>query len=168
MEIDPILHAPAILARLENELAAPRGIYLPLRIENDVVGWVDEARAEVLARFDDVFDWRTIGSFTHPCAQHLSRPSLRAPRRSIASSMSSPTKAVSAHGGESGMRLRRTWGRRRLCLIERAAARCLRHRTYAAHVNGLVRGEPTSMWLARRSPGKAIDPGMLDNLVGEA
>ena len=53
-----------------------------------------------------------------------------------------------------------------LCLIERAAARFFGIRTYAAHVNGLVRGGPTSMWLARRSPGKAIDPGMLDNLVG--
>ena len=53
-----------------------------------------------------------------------------------------------------------------LCLIERAAARFFGIRTYAAHVNGLVRGDPTSMWLARRSPDKAIDPGMLDNLVG--
>ena len=53
-----------------------------------------------------------------------------------------------------------------LCLIERAAARFFGIRTYAAHVNGLVRGNPTSMWLSRRSPDKAIDPGMLDNLVG--
>jgi len=53
-----------------------------------------------------------------------------------------------------------------LCLIERAAARFFGIRTYAAHVNGLVRGDPTSMWLSRRSPDKPIDPGMLDNLVG--
>lgn len=53
-----------------------------------------------------------------------------------------------------------------LCLIERAAARFFGVRTYAAHVNGLVRGESPSMWLSRRSPDKAIDPGMLDNLVG--
>ena len=53
-----------------------------------------------------------------------------------------------------------------LCVIERAAARFFGIRTHAAHINGLVRGESPSMWLARRSPSKAIDPGMLDNLVG--
>ncbi len=51
--------------------------------------------------------------------------------------------------------------------VERAAARYLGIRTYAAHVNGLVRMEDgVRMWLARRSAAKAIDPGMLDNLVG--
>ena len=40
-------------------------------------------------------------------------------------------------------------------------------RTYAAHVNGLVRlADGVAMWVARRSPAKAIDPGLLDNLVG--
>jgi 8-oxo-dGTP pyrophosphatase MutT (NUDIX family) len=34
-------------------------------------------------------------------------------------------------------------------------------------LNGLVHhGRETSMWIARRSPDKAIDPGMLDNLMG--
>ena len=52
-------------------------------------------------------------------------------------------------------------------LLERAAARYFGVHTYAAHVNGLVDGDgATSMWLARRSPTKSIDPGMLDNLVG--
>mgnify|MGYP003694218689 CR=1 FL=1 len=51
--------------------------------------------------------------------------------------------------------------------IERAAARYFGIRTYAVHVNGLVRsGGDLAMWLARRSPTKAIDPGLLDNLVG--
>lgn len=48
--------------------------------------------------------------------------------------------------------------------IERAAARPLGLATQAVHVNGIVAGE--RMWLARRSPSKATDPGMLDNLVG--
>ena len=47
--------------------------------------------------------------------------------------------------------------------IERAAARPFGLTTQAVHVNGIV-GE--RMWLARRSPTKPIDPGMLDNLVG--
>lgn len=53
-------------------------------------------------------------------------------------------------------------------LVERAAARYLGIRTFAAHANGLVRGADGAlrMWLARRSPTKSIDPGQLDNLVG--
>lgn len=47
--------------------------------------------------------------------------------------------------------------------IERAAARPFGLTTQAVHLNGIV-GE--RMWLARRSPTKPIDPGMLDNLVG--
>ena len=44
--------------------------------------------------------------------------------------------------------------------LERAAARYFGVHTYAAHVNGLVRGERRRrMWLARRSATKAIDPG---------
>jgi len=51
--------------------------------------------------------------------------------------------------------------------IERGAARYFGVRTYAAHVNGIVRdGDETRMWIARRSLQKAVDPGLLDNLVG--
>jgi len=52
-------------------------------------------------------------------------------------------------------------------VIERGAARYFGVLTYAAHVNGvLAREGETRMWLARRSPAKAVDPGLLDNLVG--
>lgn len=51
--------------------------------------------------------------------------------------------------------------------IERGAARYFGVRTYAAHVNGIVDdGGETRMWIARRSLQKAVDPGLLDNLVG--
>ena len=51
--------------------------------------------------------------------------------------------------------------------IERGAARSFGVRTYAAHVNGVVHADgETRMWIARRSFGKAVDPGLLDNLVG--
>lgn len=51
--------------------------------------------------------------------------------------------------------------------LERAAVRFFGFLARAVHVNGLVNvsGEPY-MWIARRSANKAIDPGMLDNLVG--
>ncbi len=47
--------------------------------------------------------------------------------------------------------------------IERAAARPFGLTTHAVHVNGV---SDEKMWLARRAANKAIDPGMLDNLVG--
>jgi 8-oxo-dGTP pyrophosphatase MutT (NUDIX family) len=50
-----------------------------------------------------------------------------------------------------------------LCDIERAAARPFGLTTHAVHVNGI---SDTKMWLARRSASKAIDPGLLDTLVG--
>jgi 8-oxo-dGTP pyrophosphatase MutT (NUDIX family) len=48
--------------------------------------------------------------------------------------------------------------------IERAAARPFGLTTHAVHVNGI--SSDGRMWLARRASTKAIDPGLLDNLVG--
>jgi 8-oxo-dGTP pyrophosphatase MutT (NUDIX family) len=51
--------------------------------------------------------------------------------------------------------------------LERAAARYFGIHTVAAHANGLVAERNRwRMWIARRSPTKAIDPGLLDNLIG--
>ena len=56
-----------------------------------------------------------------------------------------------------------------LAHIERAATRFWGTLTLGAHANGYVRGadgRPSHLWIARRSPHKATDPGLLDNLVG--
>ncbi|MBL8324737.1 MAG: DUF4743 domain-containing protein [Rubrivivax sp.] len=56
-----------------------------------------------------------------------------------------------------------------LARIERAAARFWGTLTLGAHANGYVRGadgRPSHLWIARRSPLKATDPNLLDNLVG--
>lgn len=56
-----------------------------------------------------------------------------------------------------------------LAVVERASARFWGLLTFGAHCNGYVAdadGRPTHLWIARRSPLKATDPGMLDNLVG--
>jgi 8-oxo-dGTP pyrophosphatase MutT (NUDIX family) len=51
--------------------------------------------------------------------------------------------------------------------LERAAVRFFGLASRAVHLNGLVNVEGSQhMWIARRSPAKAIDPGMYDNLVG--
>ena len=49
--------------------------------------------------------------------------------------------------------------------LERSAVRFFGFAARAVHVNGLTDGG-RSMWIAQRSPHKAIDPGMFDNLVG--
>ena len=49
-------------------------------------------------------------------------------------------------------------------VIERAAARFLGLLTFASHMNGVVDGQ-RMLWISRRSPAKAVDPGMWDNLV---
>lgn len=57
----------------------------------------------------------------------------------------------------------------RLARTERAASRFWGTLTLGAHANGYVAdaaGRPTHLWIARRSPTKATDPGMLDNLIG--
>ena len=58
---------------------------------------------------------------------------------------------------------------RHLARIERAASRFWGTLTLGAHANAYVadaQGRPTHLWIARRSLGKATDPGLLDNLVG--
>lgn len=151
-----------MLARLSVELAAPRGIYLPLRIENEVVGWVDEERAELLSRFHEVFDRSASGLAFN--TTHRSSAARTAALDRVVDVLAAEGR-LSAWRGER-YAIATHLSAPPLCLIERAAARFFGIRTYAAHVNGVVRGDPTSMWLSRRSPDKAIDPGMLDNLVG--
>ena len=56
-----------------------------------------------------------------------------------------------------------------LAHIERASSRFWGTLTFGAHANGYVadeNGRPEALWIARRSPHKATDPGLLDNLVG--
>ncbi len=54
-------------------------------------------------------------------------------------------------------------------VIERAASRFWGTLTWGGHCNGYVAdasGRPTHLWIARRSPTKAVDPGRLDNVIG--
>ncbi len=65
--------------------------------------------------------------------------------------------------------LRALQGGALLATLERAAARFWGTLTFGAHCNGYVAdaaGRPQALWIARRSPHKATDPGLLDNLIG--
>jgi len=154
---------PAIQARLALALAAPEGDYVALRIGGHTVGWLDPTRAARLCAFASVFERADdeIG-----LAARLSDCATRT------AAVEDVTRVLAGEGLLSAWRDERyavavEFGAPPLVDIERAAARYFGIRTYAVHINGLVRrGGGLRMWLARRSPTKAIDPGLLDNLVG--
>ncbi len=153
----------AIHARLASVLAAPSGRYRPFCADTAVVGWLDDVRAGMLAGFRDVFDVEATRISFKP---HLADCSSRT------AALEDVTRALAAEARLTAWRDERyaVAGRfdgKPICFIERAAARFFGIRTYAAHINGVVAGEDgVRMWIARRSALKAIDPGMLDNLVG--
>jgi len=161
--------AASILAdirdRLERALARPAGTYRPLTVGGDVVGWLDAARAARLARFTGVF---VAGNDGLRIADALATPDART------AALDGVARTLAAEGALSAWRDERYAASAGLhapprFLVERCAARYFGIRTWAAHVNGLVAGDgdgEPDMWIARRSPTKAIDPGMLDNLVG--
>jgi 8-oxo-dGTP pyrophosphatase MutT (NUDIX family) len=153
----------AIHARLQAALAPPRRRYRPLRVGGAVAGWVDDDRAVRLAAFADVF---VVNDMQIGFAAKLDS----APARSAA--LERVARTLEAEGRLTAWRdelyaAAPDFAAPPWFVIERAAARYFGIRTWAAHVNGVVRqGGGTAMWFARRSPAKAIDPGMLDNLVG--
>lgn len=153
----------AVASRLARALAPPARAYLPLRVGDAVAGWLTPARAERVAAFGDVFRANSDAIEFIPA---LADPGARS------RALDRVTRILAAEGALTAWRDERyavaphfrapPW-----FVLERAAARYFGVRTFAAHVNGLVRaGGDATMWFARRSPTKAIDPGMLDNLVG--
>jgi 8-oxo-dGTP pyrophosphatase MutT (NUDIX family) len=160
--IDPAILA-AIHARLDRALAVPAASYRPFVVGDVAYGLLDDARAARLARLPRVFrvDERCVAlvDALNDCPSRSAAladvaatlraegalPAWRDERYAVAVAFDAP---VTFH-------------------LERGAARYFGVRTFAAHVNGLVGGpRPAKMWLARRSPAKAVDPGLLDNLVG--
>ena len=152
-----------IRERLEAMLAAPQGRYRPFLIDGDAVGWIDDQRVLRLAEFPDVF---VIDNHQVRLADNLGEPHAR----TVA--MERIARKLSQEGVLSAWRDERyavvcAFGESPRFELERSAARYFGIRTFAAHINGLVRTtEGIRMWLGRRSPHKAVDPGMLDNMVG--
>jgi len=153
----------AIRARLASALALPGEEMRPLRVDGHVVGWVDRRRAARLAAIDDVFRMDAGAIAFAPTLSDV---------RSRTHALDRVTRVLAAEGALTAWRNERyaiapAFAAAPCFLLERAAARYFGVHMFAAHVNGLVdeRGAP-SMWFARRSDAKAIDPGMLDNLVG--
>jgi 8-oxo-dGTP pyrophosphatase MutT (NUDIX family) len=154
---------PAIRARLAAALALAPGPYVAFRVSDVTVGWIDARRAERLAAFDGVFD---LAERRIVFRQGIDDADART------EALDAVARVLSAEGLLSAWREERyavaaAFADAPLFLLERAAARYFGIRTYAAHINGLVRQDARdAMWIARRSARKAIDPGMLDNMVG--
>lgn len=152
-----------IAARLDRALALPARTYLPWSVEGRVVGWVTPQRARRLEAWRDIFVRGAEGIELAP-----SLASVEARTRAL----EAVARTLAAENALSAWRDERyavaaTLGDPPLFELERAAARFFGIHTYAVHANGLVRDAGGwRMWLARRSPTKAIDPGLLDNLVG--
>jgi 8-oxo-dGTP pyrophosphatase MutT (NUDIX family) len=160
--IEPFILA-AIEARLTHASALPPGRYRRFVVDAVPIGLIDEARIEHLAAFDVFTRGEEIG------LDHRLRTTSERSR-----AMAEVTDALRAAGQLPAWRnelfaIAAQWGDPPLFTIERGAARYFGLVTYAVHVNGIVRGGRDvrpRMWLARRSPTKAVDPGLLDNLVG--
>lgn len=155
--------ASTILARLENALAPPARDHVPLRVDSAIVGWLDEERAARVGEFAGVFAAHGDGMAFVPAL-------CDAAARSDA--MATVAATLAAEGALTPWRnelyaVAPKFGGAPWFVLERAAARYFGVHTWAAHINGVVRGSTaTTMWLARRSADKAINPGKLDNLVG--
>lgn len=158
--------SPAAVARLSGrlarELAAPTAGYERFLVADRIVGWVTPERAQRLARWPAVF---ARGAHGVECAPGLRTPDART------AALAEVALALAAEGALTAWRDERYAvaagpATPPLFELERAAARYFGIHTFAAHANGLVAADGGwRMWLARRSATKAIDPGLLDNLV---
>jgi len=161
--IAPSAAIARIADRLGRALDAPAVAYEPFVVADHVIGWVTPERAQRLARWPQFFRRRDR-------ALELA-PSLDTPQART-EAIAAVARTLAAEGALSAWRDERygvaaSPGEETLFELERAAARYFGIHTFAAHANGLTGDEDRwQMWLARRSPVKAIDPGLLDNLVG--
>ena len=162
-----VIEAPiltAIRRRLDRAQVLPPVGYRPFVVAGERVGTIDDARAARLRRFGtDVFvvDARGVA--------------LAGRLRDFASrtaALADVALVLRAEGALPAWRdelyaVATTFGAPPVCHLERGAARYFGVHTWAAHVNGVVgEGAGARLWFARRSPTKAVDPGLLDNLVG--
>jgi 8-oxo-dGTP pyrophosphatase MutT (NUDIX family) len=161
--LDPAILA-AIRARLDRSLALPQIRYRPFVVGDRPLGEIDDARADRLAAFGPQFF-------------HVDRSAVVLAGRlrdgaSRSAALAEVSATLRAEGALPAWRdelydVAEEFGMPAALSIERGAARYFGMRTCAAHVNGVVaNGDATRMWLARRSESKAVDPGLLDNLVG--
>jgi 8-oxo-dGTP pyrophosphatase MutT (NUDIX family) len=136
---------------------------LPFYVRSHAVGWLRPSFAAELRRWPHVFE--ATDSFV----------TLRASPDTVhgrTAAIGEVTRALAQEGVIRGWReepvsISHHYAAPELFRVERAATRYFGMMAYAAHLNGFTRrkGE-LHLWVARRSPDKAVDPDRLDNLVG--
>lgn len=150
-------------SRLARALRAPIRRYRSLRVDDTVAGWLPDVHAERLRAFPKVF---RVGEHGVAFAPELDSEPARTQALDPVVASLAEEGALTAWRNEL-YPCTTAFGVPPWFVVERAAARYFGIRTWAAHVNGLVRaGSEVRMWFARRSARKPIDPGMFDNLVG--
>lgn len=136
--------------------------HLPFTVAGEAVGWIGRADLALLARWPKVFRCVADAVALDPALD-------TAERRTAA--LDAVIRALTAAGRITGWRneryaIRNAFEAPPLALIERAAARFFGTLTFGVHANGIVAGTTPRLWLARRSLGKPVDPGLFDNVVG--
>lgn len=135
----------------------------PFEIGADRAGWIRRESAARLRHWPEVFE------FLPECIRLSPELTHEADRTAA---LAEVTLGLAGEGAITGwrdetypVRIRRESAP--LCHIERAAMRFFGLTAAAAHLNGYtMKAGGMLVWLARRSRSKAIDPGLLDNLVG--
>jgi 8-oxo-dGTP pyrophosphatase MutT (NUDIX family) len=143
--------------------AGPELPAVPFYVREHIVGWLRPSFADLLRRWPHVFEVGDAFVTLRP------RPDTPAARTAA---MAEVTRDLARDGVIGGWRdeqvsVAERHGMPELLRIERAATRSFGMMAYAVHMNAFTRiGGRTHVWIARRSPDKAIDPDRLDNLVG--
>ena len=137
--------------------------FLPFEIGEQRAGWIRRDLAGRLQRWPEAFQV-TEG--------HVRLVASLADEPARTAAMASVARELEHDGAISGWRdetyaIRSRLQDAPLFHIERAAVRFFGLTSAAAHLNGYVPGaDGLSIWIARRSTTKSIDPGLLDTLVG--
>ena len=146
--------------------AAPTGSELPalpFYVRDRVLGWLRPSFADRLRRWPHHFE---VGDSFVAMRVKPDTPAART------AAMAEVTRELEREGAIRGWRdepisIAERHGAPELMRVERAASRPFGFQVYGAHINAFTRiGGLTHVWIARRSPTKAIDPDRLDNLVG--
>jgi 8-oxo-dGTP pyrophosphatase MutT (NUDIX family) len=154
----------ALPAWLDETLRFEPGTLLPFVVDGDRVGWVRDDLRELLgSRWSSVFVLREGELRLH---ERFDTPSSRT--QAMAEVLTSLRETGWVHGwrDEHYMVYGEIDGSPKFSM-ERAAVKRFGVRGHATHVNGVVRtATGISLWIARRSVSKAVDPGRFDNIVG--
>lgn len=136
--------------------------YRPFSVGGERVGYIRHALAEMLPRWNDVFQVDETAVRLEPRFDDF---------ESRSHAIDGPLRELAADGIIEAWReelypVTPDWHTPPLMQIERAACPAFGIRAYGVHMNGFVRKpDGLHMWVARRARDKATFPGMLDNMV---